>query len=1116
MIMEQIIVTKLNGTTYPLASKHSATVIKSAVQTMELLGNDCVNINIESPSPQSYNIGDKITVFGRVYKLNRLPKVKKIGTHSFSYDLEFEGIQYDLLRATFDLTIDTTNNSLQDVQANCLTGDLQRFATVLIANANRVFPSKWVLGNCPQRDALTLTFSESDNCLSVLQNLCSEKNFNCEFEIVQSAGIFTINFLNKIGQIFPITFEFGKGKGLYLLERQNVDSSNIITRLKVYGSTSNITKKYRAARLCLPLCTKAQSFIEKEQAVMNYGIYEATKYFDNIKPTFNGSVTGLVEGSVVKFVDSNMFNLNELEPDGETPKYLIPGIFAKIHFNTGNLAGYEFEIEAYDHTSHTFSLKIQEDENGFEFPSSVSTAFQFSIGDEYKILDVALPDEYVTEAESKLLTEGNTYYDQNCQPKVQYSLSISKEYLKQQFGGSGTTVNIFQPGDYIPIKDSDINVDKSVRIKSFTRNLLDEYDYNLTISDTVTTNIINKIISDVIEHDNIIVINNLNDPARARASWRSSREVLNMVFDVEGDYYSEKIKPASIDTIALSVGAKSMQFSLTNTVFQPNYNADPNFIKVTGGVLTHYTIDEGNARIWNLADNETTLNPLAAYYIYARCSRIGNSGNIIFSTAQIAVEWDQNFYHFLIGVLNSVDPDLNVRSISLTYGFTMINGRFIKTGRIESSGGGDTYFDLDSGVISGNIHFLSGGEEIDLSTWAGITDSNMAAAQAVTDKFGTTINGGLIETVIMSLRDINSTVETAGISGMRGTNNKLPAFWTGTYNNAVAGTAGIIFRHDSSGKIGVLQVDIDGNVKIMDTTDSDLIRMMFANVNLPTVSTILNTTQYGETVTNPAISLYTNEIYGLGNTISVTQNNSKLTFTGNLFLKATLDTPHGYTFGEASVQLNLYKNNSYFTTIGFIGRSLDSENLDIDEDLDINVSLMVGSGTYSLKIICTFYNTITSSQEGGLSNESILAWSFSHEIERMEFGLDGFMAWYTNTHFHFTGSNGLDAQAPADKWNSPGVLLSATVASNGGWTSIWGAKQSTSPPVRNSDGKYTVYHTVGHSDYQVFASSHLANAAHRILSKSNTNFVIEWRTIGSSPALFDTTFDFMITGNNYS
>lgn len=706
--MEQVVITKPDGSLVPIANKRTATKIKSAKQNWALLANDTVSMEVESPFPQKYNIGDQIIVFGRLYKLNRLPKMKKTGMREFSYSLEFEGVQYDLIRATYDLTIDTTNNSLQDVQADSLTGDLRKFATVLMANANRVFPGKWVLGTCPNTDTKTLTFGEDDNCLTATQNFCTE--FGVEFDIVQSNGVFTMNFVEKVGQIFPYTFEFGKGNGLYALDRQNVDSSNIVTRLKVYGSTSNITSKYRANRLCLYGKTKAQSYIEKADAVAKYGIFEATKYFDNIKPTFQGSVTGVVSGNVLQFIDTKMFDLNALEADGETTKYLIDGCAAKVHFNTGNLAGYEFEVHAYDHKTHMFTLVKQTDERGDVFPSASSVAFQFAQNDEYKLLDVALPDQYTEAAETKLGNEGEKYYDQNCQPKVQYGLSVTKSFLEKMVG-SGTTQNFFSPGDYIPIKDTDIDVDKSVRIQSFTRNLLDEYDYTLTISDTVKTDITNRVISELTDIDKIININNLKDPAQARANWRSSREVMSMVFDPEGDYYTDKIKPNSIDTLALSVGAKSMQFGLTNTVFQPNYNGNKNLVRVQGGVLTHYTIDEEKAVSWVLADGQTTLNgDTQAYYIYAKCQRAGTSGSIIFSKDQIRVDQDAMYYHFWIGIVNSVDSELHARSIALSYGFTMINGRFIKTGRIESADG-LTYFDLDNSEIGGRIVFTSNGQE---------------------------------------------------------------------------------------------------------------------------------------------------------------------------------------------------------------------------------------------------------------------------------------------------------------------------------------------------------------------------------------------------------------------
>ena len=706
--MEQIIVTRRNGTTYPLAVKKEATAITQAQQSWGLLGDDLVNISIESPFPQQHEIGDWISVFGRIYTLNQLPRVRKSGVHKYAYDLTFEGVQYDLLRAFYDVTIETTGNTLQDVQGDALTGNLKRFATVLIANANRVFPDKWKLGTCPDTASdKTLTFGDGDNCLAVYQNLC--KTFDVEANISVRDDVRTIDFVKRVGTTHPFVFEFGKGKGLYALDRQNVDSSNIVTRLKVFGSADNITNKYRANRLCLPGKSKAQSFIEEATAIQKYGIHEARKVFEDIKPTFNGRISELVAGSVLKFKDASMFDLNALEADGRTTKYLVAGVSAKIHFNTGNLAGYEFDIHKYDHATRTFTLKKLTDDRGAVFPSATSVAFQFAVGDEYKILDVTLPEQYQTDAERRLQEQGNEYYRQNSQPKVKYGLSVSKEYLLKLFA-DGTT-SLFTPGDYINIKDESIGVDKAVRIQSLQRNLFDVYNYTLTIADVAESNITTRVISELLEIDKITTLHQLKDPTRAKANWRSSREVLDMVFDPEGDYYTDKIKPNSIDTLALSVGAKSMQFALQNVVFEANYQGQKNVVKVSEGTLTHYTIED-SPRTWIVAPAVISLEEdNTPYYILARCSKSGDSATIVFSKSPIRVEQEAGMYHFWIGVINSVDETLQARSMSLTYGFSTINGRFIKTGRIESADG-NTYFDLDAGEIRGNILF-KGGKTLD-------------------------------------------------------------------------------------------------------------------------------------------------------------------------------------------------------------------------------------------------------------------------------------------------------------------------------------------------------------------------------------------------------------------
>ena len=669
-----------------MTSRARKSGVTKAEQSITLLGADTVAITVKSATPLTFHLGDQIDVYGKTYTLNQLPGIKKTGNRNFEYTLTFEGVQYELIDVQFLLPDDTVLDSF--------TGDLEDFLGILIGNLTRVYPGKWVLGVFPANtEYKTLTYTEK-NCLEVLQDLCEQ--YSTEFEITQANGVRTLN-IKTAGVNFPYTFRYGRTGGLYELTRQNINSKNVVTRLYVYGGSSNLGNKYRYTRLCLPGKAKNASYIEDAAAIAAYGLKENTKIFDDIRPERYGEVTA-AGSAYYAFKDATMnFDLNEKDSAGNT-KWLIDGATAKVKFTTGNLAGYEFDIHKYDHATKEIQVVPFTDENGMKFPSETSAAFQFGVGDKYFFTDINLPDAYKTDAENKLLAEGNKAIAEYSQPQVQYGLSIDENFIRQ-FAGELTVVNLFAVGDYIPVEDEDIGVNKSVRITAFTRDLLREYKYNITLGDSVTKTTITRVIEDLQKIDNVIEINDLADPSKARRNWKASQEVLANVFDPEGHYYSEKIKPLSIETTMLATGARSQQFVLQNTRFEPNYEGNPNTVKVVGGTLVHYTIAE-TVKSWQL--NTATFSNLVSgtvYYIYARCQKTGTAGNIVFDTVQRAVDGDPTYYYFLVGSLSSAITDTDgtrpARLISLTYGATTINGRFITTGRVQT-GDGNTYIDLDN------------------------------------------------------------------------------------------------------------------------------------------------------------------------------------------------------------------------------------------------------------------------------------------------------------------------------------------------------------------------------------------------------------------------------------
>lgn len=747
--MEQIIVRHPDGTTALLTSRARKSGVTKAEQSITLLGADTVAITVKSATPLTFHLGDQIDVYGKTYTLNQLPGIKKTGNRNFEYTLTFEGVQYELIDVQFLLPDDTVLDSF--------TGDLEDFLGILIGNLTRVYPGKWVLGVYPANtEYKTLTYTEK-NCLEVLQDLCEQ--YSTEFEITQANGVRTLN-IKTAGVNFPYTFRYGRTGGLYELTRQNINSKNVVTRLYVYGGSSNLGDKYRYTRLCLPGKAKNASYIEDAAAIAAYGLKENTKIFDDIRPERYGEVTA-AGSAYYAFKDATMnFDLNEKDSAGNT-KWLIDGATAKVKFTTGNLAGYEFDIHKYDHATKEIQVVPFTDENGMKFPSETSAAFQFGVGDKYFFTDINLPDTYKTDAENKLLAEGNKAITEYSQPQVQYGLSIDENFIRQ-FAGELTVVNLFAVGDYIPVEDEDIGVNKSVRITAFTRDLLREYKYNITLGDSVTKTTITRVIEDLQKIDNVIEINDLADPSKARRNWKASQEVLANVFDPEGHYYSEKIKPLSIETTMLATGARSQQFVLQNTRFEPNYEGNPNTVKVVGGTLVHYTIAE-TVKSWQL--NTATFSNLVSgtvYYIYARCQKTGTAGNIVFDTVQRAVDGDPTYYYFLIGSLSSVitDTDGNrpARLIALTYGATTINGRFLATGRIQS-GDGQTYFDLDAGEIGGNIKFRA--SDGTLKDVAELEQSDIEYLRDAFKDAKTEIEGGVALSGFIGVRDTEQNVAAA-------------------------------------------------------------------------------------------------------------------------------------------------------------------------------------------------------------------------------------------------------------------------------------------------------------------------------------------------------------------
>ena len=262
-------------------------VVKNAViDTLELhdewMAECYVTVSVKSPVPIDFEIGDYILYRGEQYTIQYSPNLlKKAASGSyqegFVYDnIKFVGSQDDVVRCDFNDIVLNDNEmhytALSTFPFYCESVDdlLDRIQ----ANLEDLYPGQWIIiglntvrnyqrGNAvgrasafdeayrtyvdPIGTAKTDPYGKQGVAESVDNITCWDamKKVHDDFDlnfivrgrviIVGTAGVFTAN-----------TFRYGKGNGLYEIERVGDSDQQIVTRLRAYGSETNLPSHYYA------------------------------------------------------------------------------------------------------------------------------------------------------------------------------------------------------------------------------------------------------------------------------------------------------------------------------------------------------------------------------------------------------------------------------------------------------------------------------------------------------------------------------------------------------------------------------------------------------------------------------------------------------------------------------------------------------------------------------------------------------------------------------------------------------------------------------------------------------------------------------------------------------
>lgn len=463
-----------------------------SVYSCKLMGDNIVKLNFKLSVAVTLAFGDHIVWGGQAFTLNTEHTAKEIASREIEYNCEFQSVDYDLLKAGYKL-FDNTPVPLQGDFS--LIGNALTFIQLLVANLNRN-GSGWTVGEVVDTDFKTLDFS-GEKCLAVLQRLATE--FETEFYITDKV----VNLRKKPFTGSVITLSYGMGNGLKWLQRINRDEDPIITCLFAYGSDKNLPIGYRdgAKRLMLP----GEGYLL--QNILQYGVREGDKIFENIYPRL--LATGSTDPGKVTAINGNL-KITDMNLDFDVHEYLGTDT-EKFVFNTGKLAGYEFEIASFDNATKTYTIIAQE-YDGMMLPSDLIFP---EVGDRYVLVNMQMPEAYVTRAELELAEAALAYIDEYSRARDAFKGECDTLHFKK----NNIVLSIAQ---VVRIQSVSLSVDREIRIIGYVQNINEPFKYDVEFGEKPIAGKIEKLTNTV--NNNAAAINytqNLN--------WTTTLQLLELI-----------------------------------------------------------------------------------------------------------------------------------------------------------------------------------------------------------------------------------------------------------------------------------------------------------------------------------------------------------------------------------------------------------------------------------------------------------------------------------------------------------------------------------------------------------------------------------------------------------
>lgn len=668
---------------------------------------------------------------GERFTLERPEAFKMKHSRSFEYTVTMESSQAKAKIWKF-------RNPVDGRLKFSLTAKPHEHLQMFVDNMNRR-DTGWAVGSCVSGDEVCISYSHAF-CYEALEQMASTLNTEFEFN-GKTVSLRKVEY-NKNN---PLPLSYGRGNGF----KPNVGRSNYgetppTEILYVQGGSDNIDpSKYGSSELLLP---KSQSigfdgvyFEDEEGFNADNARYYMTDDLGFSIRRKDKDLTSLAESSldcsdiypkrvgeissvVCVDKDKNFYDIidNSIPKNLDYEKCLIDGETMTVIFQTGMLAGKEFEVKYYHNSILNPDGSLKKAARRFEItPQEIdgqtmpNETFCPRANEKYAVFKCMLPDAYICDNATKSGASWDMFrqavkslFDSE-ETKFTFTGDLDGIWAKKDWLNIGGRIKL---GGYIKFSDERFQKDGVlVRITGIKDYINKPHSPSLELSnETKSASFSSKLKQ--LESEEVVIEDNHREAIQfTKRRFRDAKETMSMLEASLLENFTQSISPIAIQTMQMLVGDESLQFRFVSSKTNPtqvshtiSYDQERKTLKAAAGLIQHLTLGVSSLSsshkpeeylYWNVEEFESARleDGSKKYYLYAKVSKTTDKGVFFLSESAKTLNGVDGHYCLLVGVLNS---EYNgERSFATLYGFTEILPGRVTTDRVVS-GDGNSYFDM--------------------------------------------------------------------------------------------------------------------------------------------------------------------------------------------------------------------------------------------------------------------------------------------------------------------------------------------------------------------------------------------------------------------------------------